>query len=293
MFDHAVVGVDFSPGGDAVIRSLTALRPIGTRALTLVHVIAIRYPSPEVGFPPEYAIQRVDEDRRRLEFERQNLEALGFDVTIATPVGDPADCLASAAEDTNASLIVVGSRSHSRATDAFVGSVAWGVVHRSPIPVLVQRISPSPEGRAEEMVANVGEGFELVIHPTDWSPVADAAFERVEALAKTGVIPSFLLLHVRSQLAETRRGQSTEQEDRQRLEELAGRLRAAGAADVRMDTPSGAAFLEIVKRAEASDRSLVVMGTRGRGLFSDAVLGSVSRETLRKSRGAVLLVPAR
>jgi nucleotide-binding universal stress UspA family protein len=47
---------------------------------------------------------------------------------------------------------------------------------------------------------------------------------------------------------------------------------------------------EIAQRVADGDYDLVVMGTHGRGRLGDAVLGSVSREVLHRSRTPVLLV---
>jgi nucleotide-binding universal stress UspA family protein len=284
MFEHAVIGVDFSPGGEAVLRSLPGLRTLGTRRLTLVNVVDVVYPTPVV-------VEHLDGSRSRLDEERAQLEAEGFEVGSEVRSGDPATELCAAGNELGASLILVGSRSHSRLADAFVGSVAWGVVHRSEIPVLVQRVEPS-EGSAPEVAPlEAVAAFDHVLFPTDWSPTAERAQAYVEALARQGRASSFLLLHVRSQLEEAHTGKSTEGECLSRLEELAGRLRAGGATEVRVESPSGAPFLEIVRRAALQSNTLIVMGTHGRGLVGDAFLGSVSREVVRKARNPVLLVP--
>jgi nucleotide-binding universal stress UspA family protein len=47
---------------------------------------------------------------------------------------------------------------------------------------------------------------------------------------------------------------------------------------------------EIVERVQDGDYDLIVMGTHGRGRMGDAVVGSVSREVVHRSRTPVLLV---
>jgi nucleotide-binding universal stress UspA family protein len=49
---------------------------------------------------------------------------------------------------------------------------------------------------------------------------------------------------------------------------------------------------EIAERAATGEYDLIVMGTHGRGRIGDAVLGSVSREVLHRSRVPVLVVHA-
>ncbi len=292
MYDHVVVGVDFSPGGTAMLRSLDALRTLGTNRLTLVHAIQVTYPVEPTGSAGGEAVAARRGLEESLDREAERLRQSGFAVHAETAVGFPPEVILSVAADRGASLILVGSRSHSRTSDAFVGSVAWSVVHESPVPVLIQRITPS-EGREgePEMRIDGTDGFDRVIFPTDWSHTAERAFNEVVAIALTGAVPSFLVVHVRDRIEEARTGVSTRDDDMKLLDELADRLRAAGAADVHTADPGGAPYLEILRAAGDDGRSLIVMGTHGRGLVAEAFIGSVSREVLRHARGAVLLVP--
>jgi nucleotide-binding universal stress UspA family protein len=286
MYDHVIVGLDFSPGGDVLLESVAALRSFGTRRVTLVHATE--------GDPALAGVARHLEDQRaRLEEARVRVEQMGFEVGTELIAGDPGQAIRNTARDLGASLVMVGSRSHNRLDDAFVGSVAWDVVHRTTLPVLVQRIAPTAEGAALSRALKAITSFDRILFPTDWSETAGHALEHVEALARQGTIPSIVLLHVRSQLDETRSGRSTESEDLARLEEIAGRLRRSGPAQVRVDAPSGAPFVEIVRRSGESPGTLVVMGTHGRGLVADALIGSVSREVVRRAEGAILLIPSK
>lgn len=281
MFEHAVVGVDFSPAGDAMIETLEHLRQLGTRRLTLVHGV-------RQDFVPADSPGTMRSHRERLDQVAARLAERGFEADAEVVVDDPAAALERIADAQGASLIVVGSRGHSRAATFFVGSVAWGVVRRARRPVLLRRL-PGSEG-AE--VAPPVE-FQRVIHPTDGSEPAELAFGCVEEFARKGIIQRFLLLHVGSQIEEVRTGRPVGERDLPRLEELAARLRDAGAHEVAVETPSGSPFREILERADAEAGSLIVMGTHGRGFVGGVFLGSVSHEVVRRSRGSVLLVGAR
>jgi len=76
-----------------------------------------------------------------------------------------------------------------------------------------------------------------------------------------------------------------------RLDSLASRLRAAGAESVDLQLLEGDAATEILRLDGRIDDSLIVMGTRGRGLVAEALLGSASREVVRRASGSVLLIP--
>jgi nucleotide-binding universal stress UspA family protein len=55
-------------------------------------------------------------------------------------------------------------------------------------------------------------------------------------------------------------------------------------------TASGHAGSELLKRAQAADHDLIVMGSRGRGAVRSAVLGSVSHYVLNHAPVPVLIV---
>jgi nucleotide-binding universal stress UspA family protein len=80
------------------------------------------------------------------------------------------------------------------------------------------------------------------------------------------------------------------------LESSANQVLAEGEALVPDGIPvSGKAVvgypgLELVKRAEAANHDLIVMGSRGRGAVRSAVLGSVSHFVLNHSSVPVLIV---
>ena len=48
---------------------------------------------------------------------------------------------------------------------------------------------------------------------------------------------------------------------------------------------------DILKEAESRNVDLIVMGTRGAGLFKDAMIGSTARRVLRRSRRPVFVIP--
>lgn len=278
MFEHAVVGVDFSTAGEAMISTLHHLKQLGTNRLTLVHGVRQHYvPTDSPG-----AIRGHEE---RLAGLAAELAEQGFETEAEVVVDDPAAGLERIANDRNASLIVVGSRGHSRATTFFVGSVAWGVVRRARRPVLLRRLPGSENGEASPPAE-----FTRVIYPTDFSEPAARAFEYVSGLAEKQIIRRFQLLHIGDQVREVRTGEPASADSVPRLEELADRLRAAGATEVETGAPSGAPFREIVERADADPSNLIVMGTHGRGFVGDVFIGSVSHEVVRRSRGSVLLI---
>ena len=73
------------------------------------------------------------------------------------------------------------------------------------------------------------------------------------------------------------------------LHEAADAAEAAG-LDYTLERISGDTVDEIVAVADSANADLIVIGSRGRGPITSALLGSVSRGVLRESRGSVLVV---
>jgi nucleotide-binding universal stress UspA family protein len=280
MFEHVMVALDLSPAADAMLRCLPGLRELGTRRLTLVHVA-------EVDYPVFGAIANLDHHRKRLEELAAALTAEGFEVQVVVAAGNPAGEVLKAAEERAASVVLVGSRSRSRVREAFIGSVARDLVSRARLPVLLQRLEPEADRAEGPLVAACCDLRSHVVHPTDFSGVAERAFEFVAALARLGA-RSFTLVHV----AEAD-GANGSNGARERLEVLAETLRAAGAESVTVEALTGDPASEVLRLAEKHPDALIVMGTQGRGRVAEAVLGSVSREVVRRTRASVFLVPAR
>jgi nucleotide-binding universal stress UspA family protein len=280
MFKRALVSMDLSPATEALVSSLPGLRDFGVEEIILVHV------AKPVVYPVSQSITEVENLRQRLSRLKVSLEEQGFRAQVAVPMGAPATEISREAREQEVDLVVVGSRSHTRIHEAFIGSVAWEVVRGSAVPVLLKRIEANrvdPEAALEIRASGLPDS---VVHPTDFSEVADRAFPWVLSLARAGV-PRFTLLHVYAAgNDEARRDGLT------RLEELAGKLRGEGAAHVAVEVRGGTAAEEILAVGGRDARSLVVMGTQGRGFLPEIVLGSQSRQVVRQAAAPVLLIPA-
>jgi nucleotide-binding universal stress UspA family protein len=65
--------------------------------------------------------------------------AAGFDATPLVVRGRPRDAIVEAAREHGARAVVVGSRGQGGVESVLYGSVSMGVLHESPVPVLVVR----------------------------------------------------------------------------------------------------------------------------------------------------------
>lgn len=66
-------------------------------------------------------------------------EKEGISIGFHTRVGDPVDSMMEFVSTSNIDLIIVGSSGKGMADRLILGSVSTGIVHKSPVPVLVTK----------------------------------------------------------------------------------------------------------------------------------------------------------
>ncbi|TVP56581.1 MAG: universal stress protein [Gemmatimonadales bacterium] len=280
MFDRVLVAMDLTPASEALVSILPELKDFGTGELHLVHVAR------PVAYPVSASISALDGIRERLGNLQRTLEGKGFEVQVTVTTGAPAVKLCELAEERGVDAILIGSRSRNRVQEAFVGSVAWEVVRRTKTPVLLQRIEPSrpdPESALEVR----GSGLpNRILHPTDFSDLAERAFHWVEGMVDAGV-KEVTLLHVHPVGDDVARSEA-----RILLEARAERLKRRGATEVEVKIRGGDPAEEILLSGATNPDHIVIMGTHGRGFLPEIVLGSESRQVVRRAVARVLLIPS-
>jgi nucleotide-binding universal stress UspA family protein len=151
-----VVGVDGSAAGNAALR--WAVRE-ATRLHGSVRAVSVRYapelmPATSLAALPHGLTGPEPDPVRQTQWLTELIEAARADVPRAAPVtgiplvGDPARELARSAED--AELLVVGSHGHGPLAEAFLGSVAAGVLRhaRCPVAVIAPHVVDRMNGKA-------------------------------------------------------------------------------------------------------------------------------------------------
>lgn len=287
MFSRALVATDLSNKSERIVCTLRGLGALGTREVLLVHCLNIR----DVGGLGHRLMELAEPS-----FERQKrlLADLEFNAYGRMVLGLPHIEINRIAAEEDYSLIVVGSEARSALGDVFLGGVANAVIQSASRPVLILRLPHPREDEPRPCEQAPCDLLQHVLHPTDFSDNAEAAFRYVEKLAECGA-RQVTLLHVQSKSQLERHLQERLEEfneiDRGRLERLRDELVRRGVGDVQIDLPFGHPKQEILARA-AGDVSLVVMGSQGRGYFGELLLGGVSHAIARRSEAPVLLIPA-
>jgi nucleotide-binding universal stress UspA family protein len=150
-----LVPVDFSEVTDRVLEAGVELAKALQAKLWLLHVTM---PEPDfVGYEvgPIYVRDSVAEqfrhEHRMLQEMEKKLEAQGLDVTAMLVQGPTVRKIIDEAKELEAGLIILGSHGHGALFDLLVGSVAKGVLKKTPVPVLVvPTVEGEPEGQQEE-----------------------------------------------------------------------------------------------------------------------------------------------
>ncbi|HEX7952516.1 MAG TPA: universal stress protein, partial [Burkholderiales bacterium] len=227
------------------------------------------------------------------EVARRMLDAEGIAYRFHSEFGDPAERIVEIARAEGAHEIIVGSRGMSALDSLAVGSVAYKVVHLSPLPVTV---GPNPtDSRDFEPPGN--RAAHRILLAADGSDAGVRAARYVCAQAQARVPVEVRLLNVQIPIASgnVRRFVSQEMIDNYCRSEgelaLAGAKQVLQAADVafKEDIQTGHAGEVIVREAAERCCSRIVMGTRGMGALANIILGSTALQVLHRSELPVTL----
>ncbi|MBD0329843.1 MAG: universal stress protein [Thermoleophilia bacterium] len=209
-------------------------------------------------------------------------------VSVRPALGAAADCLLTAAAETDATLIALGSRGRGPLRAAVLGSVSAAVVARAPCPVLVA-------SEAAGTGPHPGQRIVCGVEPGDDGPrVVRAARALAEALAAPLVLATVAP-------PPTVPGTSPVPGAVERLRELEQREAwgvleaAAAAAGVGRGASRRVAFgrpaQALSQLAAETEAGLLVVGCRGRGLLRASLGGSVSAELAARAPCPVVVVP--
>lgn len=143
--------------------------------------------------------------------------------------------------------------------------------------------------------------FEKILFPTDFSDVSKKAHAYIKQLKEAGA-KEVVVMHVIDQRevesfsqhaarefdvkeVEKKRDQYT----REQLKTIKGELQESG-FKVKVRTERGIPFTEILRVEQEEGISLIVLGSHGKSVVKEMLLGSVSEKVIRKSSKPVLVI---
>ena len=207
----------------------------------------------------------------------------GLDVGVKVALGSPASVLVEASA--NADMVVVGSRGMGGFRGLLVGSVGVQVASNAACPAVVVRKAPSPT--ASTVVVGV-DGSELSLAALDFAiDMADRRGWRVLAV-HAWEIPAYDVLAAPSGPPPIDLEELAASEERAFAESLAGLRERHPDVTVEQVVVKGQSVRAILDASD--DPALIVMGSRGRGEFLGAVLGSVSQGVLHRAKVPVAVI---
>lgn len=289
MFSRLLIATDLSSEAFATINCLAGLQVYGAKQCLLLECLTLH----EIN---SIALDQTREAvEKNLQTQRDILEKQGFIVETRCVDGLPNQVINQIAEEENYSVIVVGALSHSLTSEAFLGGLAYDIIHFARKPILLIRLQESfAEGVSCIQTPGCNFGSHILF-PTDFSANADHAFSYVKELVTAGVM-HVTLMHVqdRSKIDPHLLTQLEEfnQTDETRLLKLKADLQQLGDAEIEIRILYGSPYVEIINFVHDQVISLVVMGSQGRGFVQELFLGSVSHNVARHVATSIMLIPA-
>jgi len=279
-----VVGVDASEPAHAAALWAAQEAVVRGRGLTLASAVLPAATVGGLGIPP--ALEYLDELRAdALEQLHSLAEQLpGEDIEVSVEIATPGGLLMEASK--SAHMIVLGSRGTGGFTGLLLGSVGSQVAANSACPVVIWRGAPRSD--AHEIVVGIdgsrnsevalGAAFEMASFH-GWELVVVHAWD----------IPAYELIETSEGVIPLPVSDVAEDEVRLSAQVLAGHRERYPDVRVREHLVRGPAPKALLE--QATQAAMIVVGTRGRGAFLSAILGSVSNAVLHKADIPVFVVP--
>jgi nucleotide-binding universal stress UspA family protein len=292
MFARALFPTDFSAYANAVFACLPELKTAGLREVVVLNVIRESdVPMPETVNQESLERVRWSVDEQ-LNVARMALEGQGLRVITRIEYGSPAAQIVRVAEDERVDLIVMGAQGMTALEELLLGSVSYEVVRRATVPVLIEKFQVVRELGHVECRRACAQTFTRVLHPTDFSTCADAAFQIVKRLRSAGT-QEVSVLHVQDERVMGHRSPEQlaefDEHDTERLETLCRSLRLYGLHATPL-LRHGIPFRETLKAADDNDAHLIVLGSQGSSAIRELLAGSTVENIVRFSRRPVLVV---
>jgi nucleotide-binding universal stress UspA family protein len=229
----------------------------------------------------------IEQASARLTARKNQLDASGGEV-VALPVqiGAPQDVIVKQAERLDVDLILMGCGRHLADSGSVAGSIAEGVIQHARQPVLAVFPGAAPDV------------FRQILCPVDHSPTSKRGLRNAIRLAQAlgsklavlSVIPDVNWLEAAIQAGEFR--YAVEQHDLRWGKDFEDFVKGVSFAEVPWHPilRSGIPADQIVEAATDGNYGLIVMGATGRSGVVRRLLGSVTRDVLRRLPCSILVV---
>ncbi len=283
MIERIIVPLDGSLTAEAILPQVRRILHRHDSELVLVRAV--------VPAPVENSILVADAatlgSREYLHGVQERLAREGVRVDSEVRIGSPIGVILDIVEDRKATMIAMATHGATGLKRLLLGSVAEGVLRKSPVPVLAVRPFWTSEADLEQEAER--RPVRTLLVPVDGSDLS--ALVVPGALEFAGLFePRVVLLRV----LETKR----KADDVRELEEAKSHLQGIARSFERKDIDTllivekGDPVEEILKTARFHGADLIAMTTHGRSGSSRLVTGSVTEQVLRRAPVPLLVMRA-
>jgi nucleotide-binding universal stress UspA family protein len=279
-----IAGVDASSSAHEAARWAAEEALTRGRGLTLMTAILPPTTIGGLGVPPTVDFLDALHSEALEQLTTLAADLPGEDIEVSVEIASPGGLLVEASK--SAHMVVLGSRGTGGFAGLVLGSVGSQVAAAAQCPVVVWRGAPRSDARHVVVGIDGSTNSEVAL---------GAAFEfaSFHALELTVVhawdIPAYDLIEFPEGAIALPISQAAEDEVRLTAEVLAGFRDQYPDVVVHEHLVRGPAAKVLTD--QSANAALLVVGTRGRGQFLSAVLGSVSNAVLHKVDLPVLVVP--
>ena len=291
-----LVPLDGSAFGEQALEPAVALaRRAGVELhLVRVHVLSIpgAYPEATIFFSSELEKRARDADREYL----AGFAALWPDVTVRTALleGSIVSAIERYIAVARIGLVVMTTHGRSGLSRAWLGSIADALIRRVRIPVLLRRPTAEPVKRPPNEFSHIlipldgsATAESILRHATRIGAVMGARYTLVQVVPPMEEMTAPAEAPPLTPSPETLR--HVEKESLAYLEDVAGRLRAAGCAVDVSVIPHRQPAIGIIEKAEELGADMIAIATHGRTGLRRIALGSIADKVVRGTTLPVLV----
>jgi nucleotide-binding universal stress UspA family protein len=253
-----------------------------------LHLVNVGVLAPTLLKPLDVEPARVEQEVQRiLDKQVKKIENLGGAVAQShVRAGDAAEETVKLAEETNAGLIIMGSRGRGGVRRALMGSVSDSLVRHAYCPVMVVRWKPVVFPAKILLATDGSEEAKLAA-----TTAADLAKRTGSELHVVSVAIEYPYVYdTYYNVGRTEEVERSRQEAQKVLDEEARKVGEAEGTVTKSHLEVGAVDEEIVVLAEEVGADLIVMGSRGLGGIRRALMGSVSDSVVHHAHCPVMVI---
>ena len=282
MFARMLFPTDVTASSHMLLDCVPEFKVAGLRQVVLLNVI--RKSEVPLGDTPlnadSMAYVRWSREEH-LHLARLALEGRGLFALTRVEYGAPAQEIVRVAQEERVDWMVMGTEGWSATMEALIGGTLFDVLRQASVPVLILKFDAVRELEHAECRQVCRHIFARVLHPTDFSDSAGAAFNLVKRLKSAGT-EEVVLLHVEDERATQRQATASFEQMRRDL--------ALYGLPAKTMSRRGVPSREVLKVADEEDASVIVLGLHGRSALREMIGGGTFETVVRQSRKPVLVV---